>query len=144
MTHLVLYDGVCGLCDHFVRLLVRIDGHDRLRFAALQGPKGAEILKRHGRNADPLATVIVVADYESASPRVLERSDAAIFAIASAGGIHGAARGLRIVPRFLRDGAYNLIARWRYRIFGRFDACPIPAPQTRAKFLDFPPRPAGP
>ena len=141
MSHLVLYDGVCGLCDHFVQFLVRIDGHDRLRFAALQGPKGAEILKRQGRSADALDTVIVVADYESASPRMLDRSDAAIYAIASTGGIYRAASALRIVPRFLRDWTYNLIARWRYRIFGRFDACPIPAPERREKFLDFPPGP---
>ena len=143
MTHLVLYDGVCGLCDHFVQFLVRIDGHDRLRFAALQGQKGAEILKRLGRSTDVLDTVIVVADYESASPRLLDRSDAAIFAIASMGGIYRAALALRIVPRFLRDATYNLIARWRYRIFGRFDVCPLPGPQARAKFLDFPQRPEG-
>ncbi len=143
VTHLVLFDGVCGLCDHFVQFLLRIDGHDRLRFAALQGPQGAEILKRHGRRADDaLETVIVVADYDKASPRLLDRSDAAIFAIASVGGIYRAAGALRIVPSFLRNATYNLIARWRYRIFGRFDACPIPAPGTRAKFLDFPPGPA--
>ena len=144
MTHLVLYDGVCGLCDHFVQFLLRIDGHDQLRFAALQGPIGTDILKQAGRTTDALSTVIVVADYQSPSPRLLYRSDAALFAIASAGGIYAAARALRIVPRFLRDAVYNLIARSRYRIFGRFDACPLPRPATRAKFLDFPARPTEP
>jgi predicted DCC family thiol-disulfide oxidoreductase YuxK len=137
VAHLVLYDGVCGLCDHFVQFLLRIDGHDRLRFAALQGPIGTKILAEAGRAATALSTVIVVADHGTAAERLLDRSDAALFAIASAGGVYRAARALRIIPRFIRDAAYDLIARWRYRIFGRFDACPIPGPATRAKFLDF-------
>jgi predicted DCC family thiol-disulfide oxidoreductase YuxK len=137
VPHLVLYDGVCGLCDRFVRFLLRIDRRDRLRFAALQGPIGAELLQRERRAADALSTVIVVADHGSFSERLLDRSDAALFAISSAGGLYRAASILKVVPRFLRDAAYNLVARQRYRIFGRFDACPVPSPETRAKFLDF-------
>ena len=142
MTHLVLFDGVCGLCDHFVQFLLRIDGRDQLRFAALQGPIGTDILTRAGRAADSLSTVIVVADHGSDQARLLDRSDAALFAVASAGGIYGLASAFRIVPRFIRDAVYNLVARTRYRIFGRLDACPIPKPATRAKFLDFGPRTA--
>lgn len=137
MSHLVLYDGVCGLCDHFVQFLLRIDRHDQLRFAALQGPIGTRILSEAGRASTSLSTVLVVADHETPSQRLLDRSDAALFAIASAGGAYRVAGAFRIVPRFIRDTVYDLIARWRYRIFGRFDACPIPKPGTRAKFLDF-------
>lgn len=137
MSHLVLYDGVCGLCDHFVRFLLRIDGRDQLRFAALQGPVGTRVLARAGRTPSGLSTVIVVADYEQPAERLLDRSDAALFAIASGGGIYRAANALRLVPRFIRDAVYDLIARTRYRIFGRFEACPVPEPRTRAKFLDF-------
>ena len=137
MSHLVLYDGVCGLCDRFVQFLLRIDRRDQLRFAALQGPIGREILARAGRTANPLSTVIVVADYEQPAQRLLERSDAGLFAIASAGGVYRAANAFRIVPRVIRDAVYDLVARTRYRVFGRFDACPIPRPGTRAKFLDF-------
>lgn len=137
MSHLVLYDGVCGLCDHFVQFLLRIDRHDRLRFAALQGPIGTAILEKAGRSSSSLSTVIVVADHETHAERLLERSDAALFAVASAGGLYRVVSGFRIVPRFLRDRVYDLVARWRYRIFGQFDACPLPRPETRAKFLDF-------
>lgn len=144
MTHLVLYDGVCGLCDHFVQFLLSIDRGDQLRFAALQGPLGAEILKRTGRTSTALSTVIVVADYTLPTERLLDRSDAALFVIASAGGIYAGAGALRIVPRFLRDAVYGLIARSRYRIFGRLEACPLPRPETRAKFLDLPARPLKP
>ncbi len=136
MAHLVLYDGVCGLCDRFVQFLLRIDRHDRFRFAALQGPLGTRILAQAGRNANALSTVVVIADYEQPAQRLLDRSDAALFAIASAGGVFQAASALRIIPRFIRDAGYDLIARWRYRIFGRFDSCPIPGARTRAKFLD--------
>ena len=132
-----MYDGVCGLCDHFVQFLLRIDRGDTLRFAALQGPIGTQILERAGRTADSLETVIVVADHGQPGELLLDRSDAALFAIASAGGIYRSAAVFRIVPRFIRDAIYRLVARWRYRIFGRFDACPIPKPSTRAKFLDF-------
>ena len=137
MSHLVLYDGVCGLCDHFVQFLLRIDRHDSLRFAALQGPIGARILREAGRTTTALSTVIVVTDFETDQKRLLDRSDAGLFALASAGGIYRAALVLRIVPRFIRDAVYDLIARFRYRIFGRFDACPIPDARTRAKFLNF-------
>ena len=136
MTHLVLYDGVCGLCDRFVQFLLSRDHLDRLRFAALQGPIGTEVLARFERTSNPLATVIVVVDHGAPSERILDRSDAALFAIGSLGGPYRVAPALRVVPRFLRDAIYALIARWRYRIFGRFDSCPIPSPGTRAKFLD--------
>jgi predicted DCC family thiol-disulfide oxidoreductase YuxK len=137
VTHLVLYDGVCGLCDRFVQFLLRIDTQDRLLFAALQGPVGTRILKEAGRMTDPLSTVVVVADYLTPSQRLLDRSEAGLFVIASAGGLYRTVAILRIFPRSLRDAAYDLIARGRYRIFGRFDACPVPTPKTRAKFLDF-------
>ena len=137
MAHLVLYDGVCGLCDHFVQFLLRIDRHDRFRFAALQGPLGTSILAQTGPHANALSTVVVIADYEQPAQRLLDRSDAALFAIASAGGPYRAAVALRIIPRFIRDAGYDLIARWRYRIFGRLDSCPIPEARTRAKFLDY-------
>jgi len=139
VAHLVLYDGVCGLCDHFVQFLLRIDRRNLLTFAALQGAIGTEILKRHGREADALSTVLVVPDYPSSESVLLDRSDAALFAIASAGGFYRSAGLFRVVPRFIRDAVYDLVARWRYRIFGRFDSCPIPRPETRAKFLDFAP-----
>lgn len=142
MSHLVLYDGVCGLCDRFVRFLIRIDRRDRLRFAALQSPLGLGILSASGRTGPALSTVVVIADHGTPGARLLERSEAALFAIAATGGPWRAVTALRVVPRFLRDALYALVARSRYRIFGRFEACPLPSPATRAKFLDAP-RPSG-
>jgi len=140
VTHLVLYDGVCGLCDIFVRFLIRIDRTDQLRFAALQGDLGRSLLQEAGRADSTLSTVIVIAGYGSAQARFLDRSDAALFAIAAAGGIYRTVAVFRLVPRFFRDAVYRAIARSRYRIFGRFDSCPVPSPKTRAKFLDVRPK----
>jgi len=137
VSHLVLYDGVCGLCDRFVQFLLRVDRQDRLRFAALQGSIGTEILKRHGRESDALSTVLVVPNYPSETSELLERSDAALFALASAGGIYRAASLFRVVPRALRDAVYRFVAERRHRMFAPLDACPVPRPETRAKFLDF-------
>ncbi len=120
-----------------MQFLVRIDRHDTLRFAALQGEIGSEILRGANRSADSLSTVLVVVNHGEPDAHILDRSDAALFAIASAGGIYKSAGALRVVPRFLRDAVYRLVARWRYRIFGRFDSCPIPTPAIRARFLDF-------
>jgi predicted DCC family thiol-disulfide oxidoreductase YuxK len=140
LRHLVLYDGVCGLCDRFVRFLIRIDRGDRLRFAALQGAIGRAVVAENGRTAQALSTVLVIADYGTPEARLLERSEAALFAIASVGGPWRSAAALRLVPRFLRDAIYDFVARTRYRIFGRFDACPLPSKATRAKFLEDPAR----
>ena len=110
VTHLVLYDGVCGLCDHFIQFLLRIDRHDRLRFAALQSATGMEILRQHGRSADALSTVIVVPDHDptvTAQP-MLDRSDAALLAISAAGGVYGLVRAARVIPRFARDVSIEL------------------------------------
>lgn len=122
-----------------MRFLLRIDRRDQLRFAALQGPLGTRILEAHGRAADALSTVIVVPDYDasSTSQRLLDRSDAAVFVIGEMGGVYAAFKALWIVPRFVRNAVYDLIARSRYRIFGRLDACAVPTQATRAKFLDF-------
>ena len=137
MSHLVLYDGVCGLCDHFVQFLIRIDRHDRLRFAALQGPLGTAIVEKAGRSSSSLSTVIVVAGHGTHAGREVGRRGPARLPPAPPRGVYRAVSAFRIVPRFLRDRVYDRVARWRYRIFGRFDACPIPRPETSAKFLDF-------
>ena len=140
MSHLVLYDGVCGLCDRFVQFLIRADRHDRLRFAALQGEIAAEVLVRAGGSAGPLDTVRVIPDWGTPRERVLERSDAALFAVSACGGIYSAAKLLRLIPRGARDAAYAWIARNRYRWFGTLESCSIPTKATRARFLDPTPR----
>jgi predicted DCC family thiol-disulfide oxidoreductase YuxK len=134
---ILLYDGVCGLCNRFVQFVLRRDHADVFRFAALQSAFAAQILQRHGASATALDTVYLVVDPQQTAESLLARSDAAIFVLAALGGIWGVAAALcRVLPRRLRDAVYNLVARNRYPIFGKFDACPLPEPSHRHRFLD--------
>jgi predicted DCC family thiol-disulfide oxidoreductase YuxK len=135
-AHLLLYDGVCGLCDRLVQFVLRHDRGDRFRFAALQSQLAANLLRGYGRDASDLDTVYVIARYGEPSAKLLSRARAVLFILAELGGIWRLASVLRVFPRPLLDFGYNLIARRRYRLFGRYDACPVPTPATRAKFLD--------
>jgi predicted DCC family thiol-disulfide oxidoreductase YuxK len=133
---IVLYDGVCGLCNRLVQFLLKRDRRDRLRFASLQSDFAAGILTRHGANPHDLDTVYVVVNYEEAGERLLARSDAILSLGRSLGGIWSLAVVGKVLPRFLRDWLYKLVAVNRYRVFGKFDSCMMPEGRYRRKFLD--------
>ncbi|HYH81787.1 MAG TPA: thiol-disulfide oxidoreductase DCC family protein [Longimicrobium sp.] len=127
---LVLYDGQCGLCNHSVQLIIRHDRRGRFRFAALQSDAGQALLARHGLAADVIDTVVLVD-----GGRAFTRSRAAL---RIAGGMDAPwplLRAFAIVPRPLADVVYDFVARNRYRWFGRSDACMLPPPEVRARFL---------
>jgi len=134
---LVLYDGYCGLCDRSVRWLVEADRRAVLRFAPLQGETAAPILARHGIPAtQEFRTMLTVENPGAPNERIHTRSDGALAALAVVGGRWaGLARAARRVPRLLRDAVYDFVARHRFRWFGRLDACRIPTPAERARFL---------
>ena len=134
---LVFYDGVCGLCDRFVRFLLARDRRGAFRFAQLQGELARRELEPYGFDPRDLDTVYVIADWGTPARRVLERSRAVLYALAQLGGPWAVlARVAGVFPKPVVDTAYRLVARIRYRIFGRFDVCPVPRPQWRARFLD--------
>lgn len=134
---ILLYDGVCGLCNRLTQFILRYDRLAIFRFAALQSAFSANILTRHGANPSDLDTFYVVVNYNDDNEELLTRSDAAIFVLRQLGGIWRLASFiLSITPRFFRDWIYNIVAKNRYRIFGRYDTCPIPTAETRARFLD--------
>jgi predicted DCC family thiol-disulfide oxidoreductase YuxK len=133
---LVLYDGVCGLCNRVVRFLAKRDGKDRLRFASLQSALAQRVLARHHVQAGEMDTVLLVRDYEKSSERLLVRSEAAIEVTRTLGGIWSWSVALYILPRFLRDAGYDLIARRRYRMFGKLESCPLPDSSVQQKFPD--------
>jgi predicted DCC family thiol-disulfide oxidoreductase YuxK len=139
---ILLYDGVCGLCNRSVQFILRHDRKARFRFAALQSTFAAPILRRHGANPAELETVYVVVNHEPTKQdqpeeALLARSDAVLFVLRQLGGVWQAlAVLLRLLPRPLRDRGYGVVAHYRYRIFGRYDSCPMPSAETRARFLD--------
>ena len=131
---LILYDGVCGLCNRFVRFLLKHDRADLFRFAPLASQLAKGLLARHG--AQHLDTVCVVEGIGTDAEKMLVKSDAAILALRRLGGFWTLAMIAFILPRFVRDGLYDFIARRRYSIFGKFDTCPLPDAEARRKFLE--------
>ena len=134
---IILYDGVCGLCNRFNQFVLKRDPDDRFRFASQQSDFAAKVLRRHGINPGDLDTVYLVLDYAQPGERLLARSDAAMSVLREIGGLWAAVAGvLSLMPKWFRDRGYNLIARHRYRVFGKFETCPLPDPKYRHKFLD--------
>jgi predicted DCC family thiol-disulfide oxidoreductase YuxK len=137
---MVVFDGHCGFCNGSVRWVLRRDRLDRLRFVASESPKVTGLLLRQGISAvdSPAGpgSILAVHNPDGPSEEVLERSAALIAILAALPGPWPAvALVLRCVPRPLRDFGYGIVARWRYRIWGRLDSCPLPTPAERARFL---------
>jgi len=133
---IILYDGVCGLCNRLVQFLLKRDRRDRLRFASLQSEFAATVLKRHGLDPTDLNTVYLIANHGKTNEQVLARSDAIIKALDSLGGIWRIAPLGKVLPRPLRDMFYKAVAANRYRVFGKSDSCMMPEPRHRQKFIE--------
>ncbi|MBF5043433.1 DUF393 domain-containing protein [Aggregicoccus sp. 17bor-14] len=134
-TPVLLYDGLCGFCDRAVQFVLARDRHARLRFAPLQGEFARGVLERHPQLRQVDSLILVEPGAAAGEERVHVRSSGALRVAHYLGGAWRAAALLRVVPRPLRDLAYDAFARLRYRVFGRHDTCPIPAPEHRARFL---------
>lgn len=130
--HIVFYDGVCGLCNHFVRFILRRDRAGHFRFAPLQGALAVRELPPRGGQPEALDTIYVLA----ADGRLLRKSQAVLFVVAALGGVWRLAGVFGFVPRTIADVFYDLVARVRTRVFGRLDSCPVPSEQERGRFLD--------
>lgn len=128
---IVVFDGVCVLCNGWVRFLLRHDRRRRFRFAAMQSETGRALLSAHGLDPDDPASFLLV-DGDAASTDTQAIADV-LAALGLPWSI--AAFALRLTPRRLRDAAYRRLARNRYRWFGRRDACVLPPPSERARFL---------
>jgi predicted DCC family thiol-disulfide oxidoreductase YuxK len=134
---IILYDGICGLCNRLVQFLLKRDKRGRLRFASLQSDFAAKVLRRHGIDPTDLDTLHVVENYEQSNERVLQRSNAILRAARELGGFWAISASVaRVLPRFLRDAVYRLVAQNRYRVFGKYDTCLLPEPNQRSRFLD--------
>lgn len=127
----LLYDGVCSLCDASVLFVIDRDPAALFRFASLQSESGRRLAAIHGIVSGDLDTVVLVAD-----GRAFVRSDAVLGVAARIGRPWSWLRGARVMPRPIRDALYRFVARNRLRWFGRRDACRIPTPDLRVRFLD--------
>jgi predicted DCC family thiol-disulfide oxidoreductase YuxK len=135
-VHLVLFDGVCGLCDRLVQFTLQHDRRAVFDFASLQSATGHEILRAKGRDIHDLTTFLVVVNYQTIDRRVLVKSDAALFLLGELGWPWRAARLFQRLPHVISNPLYDVIARNRYRLFGKRERCRLPAGGVRTRFID--------
>lgn len=126
----VLIDGVCNLCQGLVRFIIPRDPNGRIKFASLQSDKGRELLLAAGLEADRLDTVVLLEN-----GRVYTESSAVLRIASRLRFPWPAAYAFVIVPRPLRNMLYRVVARNRYRWFGRDEACLLPSPDIKSRFL---------
>lgn len=131
----LLYDGVCGVCNRAVRTILRLDPTGPLRFAALDSVFAKAIIERHPEIAD-VDSVVFVDDPGRPSERVAVRSGSAMRVVDYLGGPWRVLKIARLVPTPLRDWLYDRFAAIRYRVFGKYDTCPLPPPEVRARFVE--------
>ena len=128
---IVLFDGVCNLCNGVVRFVIDRDPQGRFKFATLTSVTAARVLSP-GNTVETLPDSIVLVE----EGRVFTKSDAALRVARRLTFPWPLLYGLIVLPRGLRDQAYDLVARHRYRWFGRQDSCIVPGPGIRARFLE--------
>ncbi len=122
---IVLYDGECGVCNRFVQFLLRADVNQKLQYAPLQGSTARDLLK-----VVPDLTTMILVDEGIA----FDKSTGAIRILATLGPLWKPTKVFLCIPRFLRDGIYDLIARNRHRLGGN-SPCPLPSPDQKKRFL---------
>jgi len=127
--NIILFDGVCNLCNTTVLFLIRHDKKQNLHFAAQQSESGQQIMQQHHLTGDN-NSVILINDN-----RVYYKSDAIIETAKLITGWPKVFKYSIIVPRFLRDAIYNVIAKYRYKIFGKKPICALPTESHKHKFL---------
>lgn len=131
---LILFDGVCNLCNGFVQFIIERDAAGRFRFAALQSAAGQAVLARHGFDA-----AVVAAEPDSVllelDGQLYSHSEAVLRIARELGGPWRLLGAGRLLPRSWRDAAYRFVARHRYRWFGRQESCWLPTPELKARFL---------
>ena len=128
---LVIFDGFCGLCSRSVQFILRHDKAGAFRFVPAQSALGTAIYRHYGLATDDYETVILLAD-----GRFHEASDAALGVLGRLPAPWSALEATRVVPRRMRDWVYRLVAKHRMRFFGRTEACYLPTPEQRGRFID--------
>lgn len=126
----LLFDGVCKLCNGSVRFVIRHDRERRIKLASMQSPQGQALLLWFGLPIEHFETVAYIEDN-----RLYVRSEAVSRLLHNLPWPWRWLALLRVIPRPLRDQAYDCIGRNRYRLFGRYDSCLLPSPEHQGRFL---------
>ena len=129
MESLVLFDGVCNFCNGAVNFIIRQDGEKKFKFAPLQSEIGQQMQAKYGIGEDGDSIILVEND------KAYTHSTAGLRVAKGLGSIWSLGYVFIIVPSFIRDFFYRLFAKYRYRLFGRTEACMLPTPDVRERFL---------
>jgi predicted DCC family thiol-disulfide oxidoreductase YuxK len=127
----ILFDGLCNLCNQSVQFIIRKDPSANFRFTALQSPLGQQLLTAHHVSLNKLYSVVLIKNN-----KVYQRSSAALEIARQLTGLWPLFYAFIIVPPFIRNAVYDWIARNRYRWFGKRDECMIPTPELKSRFLN--------
>ena len=128
---LVIFDGVCNLCNGAVQFIIVHDAKRKFMFTPLQSATGQEVLRQYGLPTNDFESFIYIRD-----GKIYQRSTAALFVLKDIGGLWAMLYAFIIVPQFFRNWVYDKVARSRYRIFGKKDSCMVPSPEIKARFID--------
>ncbi len=127
---IILFDGVCNLCNNSVVFIIKRDKKDVFRFAAIQSDAGEKLIKKHTIDTSKTDSIILI-DNNSYSVK----SSAALKIAKHLKGGYPLLYGFIILPAFFRNWVYDIIAKNRYKWFGKKDSCMIPTPELKSKFL---------
>jgi len=128
---IILFDGVCNLCNGAITFIIQRDKKDIFRYAPLQSEIGKELAAKHHIDLDKVDSIILVSE-----DKAYAKSTAALRIAKQLSAGWPLLAVFLILPRFLRDAVYDFIARNRYKWFGKKEACMIPTPELKSKFLD--------
>ena len=128
---IILFDGVCNLCNGYINFIIKRTSSDKIRFGTLQSKTGQELLEKNGLNPNALDTVVMIEN-----GKLFTKSDVPLKIAKEMKGGWKIFSAFIILPKFIRDGIYSFIARNRYRWFGKKESCMIPTPELKKLFLD--------
>jgi len=130
-AHTVVFDGVCKLCNGAVRFIIKRDPQARFNFVRMQSSVGQQLMHNHSINPNNSDSLLLIK-----SERVFTQSDAALEIAAELRGFWPVLRWLKLLPKPLRNGLYQLVARNRYKLFGKQPSCSLPPADAKSRFID--------
>lgn len=130
-VNIVLFDGVCNLCNKTVKFIIRRDSKAKFRFASVQSESGQLLLRQLGLPVDRFDSIVYISD-----DKFYLKSTAVLTILSKLGRGWQLLSFLIVFPLFLRDRVYDFVAKWRYKWFGHRESCIIPAPENSDRFLE--------
>ena len=127
----ILFDGVCNVCDSFVQFVLKRDKKGQFLFASLQSEIGKQLLKKHQIEVEELSTVVLIDN-----DQVYIHSDVSLIVMKEIGGLYSVFYFFKFLPKNWRDRLYDWFSSNRYRFFGKKEVCMLPEPEWRSRFLD--------